>query len=126
DVDTRWSSTLLMIERAILLQEAITKFTLQPDFEILKNYQLNDTEWRALGIFKDILLVPHAFQQELSAQKTPTLCNVIPAFRSMEIIWKEHLRDNPETSDIVQAGLNKLSCYAERLDLVPAYVLSLS
>ncbi|KAF9003859.1 hypothetical protein BDQ17DRAFT_1241803, partial [Cyathus striatus] len=70
--------------------------------------------------------VPHVFQQELSAQKTPIICNVIPAFQSMEIIWKEHLQYNPDISDIVQAGLDKLSGYAEQLDLVPAYVLSLS
>ncbi|KAJ7480136.1 hypothetical protein B0H11DRAFT_1916267 [Mycena galericulata] len=34
DVDTRWSSTLLMIERAVLLREAINKFLSDPDSEI--------------------------------------------------------------------------------------------
>ncbi|KAJ7922560.1 hypothetical protein B0H13DRAFT_1982940 [Mycena leptocephala] len=32
DVDTRWSSTLLMIDRAILLREAIDKFLSDPQF----------------------------------------------------------------------------------------------
>ncbi|KAJ7904012.1 hypothetical protein B0H13DRAFT_2025471, partial [Mycena leptocephala] len=32
DVDTRWSSTLLMIDRAILLHEAIDKFLSDPQF----------------------------------------------------------------------------------------------
>ena len=29
------------------------------------------------------LTIPHAFQQHLSAEKTPTLCNTIPSFEAM-------------------------------------------
>ncbi|KAF8979823.1 hypothetical protein BDQ17DRAFT_1215276, partial [Cyathus striatus] len=121
DADTQWSSTLLMIEQAIMLHQ----FVSLPDFNAAhKQHILTDSKWKALGIFQDILLVPHAFQQKLSAEKTPTLCNVIPTFKNMEVT--EHAHDGPDTSQIVQAGLDKLSSYFECIELVPAYVLSLS
>jgi hypothetical protein len=53
------------------------------------------------------------------------LCNAIPAFAAMTDVWKTHQADHPETSHIVQEGLNKLESYNERLDLVPAYVLAM-
>ncbi|KAF7326525.1 HAT family dimerization domain-containing protein [Mycena venus] len=67
DVDTRWSSTLIMIDRAILLHEAIDKFLTNDQFRDLHKYKLGDDEWDALEAFKRILSVPHAFQQRLAS-----------------------------------------------------------
>jgi len=72
-----------------------------------------------------LLKVPHAFQQQLSSEKTPTLCNAFPAFEGMKRVWKEHQVEHPETSDIVQDGLDKLEDYRDRADHVPAYVLAM-
>lgn len=72
-----------------------------------------------------ILKVPHAFQQHLSHEKTPTLCNAIPAFEAMTTVWEQHQHDHPETAHIVQKGLDKLEEYRDRTDLVPAYVLAM-
>ena len=69
--------------------------------------------------------VPHAFQQQLSYEKTPTLCNAIPAFEAMASTWKRYQTDNLHTSHIVQKGLDKLEEYRDRADLVPAYVLAM-
>ncbi|KAG2039799.1 hypothetical protein BDR03DRAFT_1008794 [Suillus americanus] len=55
DIDICWSSTLLMIEHAILLHVAINRFLDSHDFPELKKYKLNDVEWQALDVFKDIL-----------------------------------------------------------------------
>ena len=73
-----------------------------------------------------MLQIPHAFQQWLSAEKTPTLCDAIPSFEAMIRIWKEHQVRHPETAGIVQAGLDKLSTYQERADLNPTYVVAMS
>ncbi|KAH9950786.1 ribonuclease H-like domain-containing protein [Amylocystis lapponica] len=126
DVDIRWSSTLLMVERAILLHEAIDKFLESEEFEELHKYQLTEVEWDALEAFHRILSVPHAFQQKLSAEKTPTLCNVIPSYEAMAKVWEAQQHKYPETSHIIQAGLDKLEGYRDRTDLVPAYVLAMS
>ncbi|KAJ7848736.1 hypothetical protein B0H14DRAFT_2259389, partial [Mycena olivaceomarginata] len=87
DVDTRWSSTLIMMDRAILLREVIVIIFLQ--FRDLKKYKLGDKEWEALKAFKRRLSVPHAFQQRLSAEKTPTLGDALPAFEAMITAWEK-------------------------------------
>ncbi|KAK0430452.1 hypothetical protein EV421DRAFT_282334 [Armillaria borealis] len=81
DVDIRWSSTDIMIERAIQLWEGIEVFLSKRDFADLRRHQLSDEEWKALDIIHQILAIPHAFQQKLSADKTPTLSLAIPSFR---------------------------------------------
>ncbi|KAJ6579526.1 hypothetical protein DFH09DRAFT_1077151 [Mycena vulgaris] len=64
-----------------LLREAIDKFLSSSELEELRKYKLGDKEWEALEAFKKILDVPHAFQQKLSAEKTPTLGHALPAFQ---------------------------------------------
>lgn len=70
--------------------------------------------------------VPHAFQQQLSYEKTPTLCDTIPSFEAMASTWEDHKIDYPEAADIINAGLDKLDIYRNRAELVPAYVLAMS
>ncbi|KAJ7691514.1 ribonuclease H-like domain-containing protein [Mycena olivaceomarginata] len=126
DVITRWSSTLLMIDRGLLLRPAVDSFLSSNQFEELRKFNLGDEEWAALEVFKKILDVPHAFQQKLSAEKTPTLCNALPAFEAMINKWQQMQLDNPETADIIQKGLDKLGSYQDRLEHVPAYILAMS
>lgn len=70
--------------------------------------------------------VPHAFQQRLSSENTPMLCDAIPAFEAMSIIWKKQQDNDPQTLTIIQAGLDKLEEYRNRADLTPAYILAMS
>jgi len=70
--------------------------------------------------------VPHAFQQCLSSEKTPTLCDTIPSFEAMVQKWVEKQEEDPETHTIIQQGLDKLNIYRERANLVPAYVVAMS
>ncbi|KAF9490016.1 hypothetical protein BDN71DRAFT_1369145, partial [Pleurotus eryngii] len=88
DVETQSSSTLLMIDHALLLHEAIDRFLMKSDFAELQQHQLSTSEWEALKAFKCVLQVPHTFQQHLSGEKTPTLCDAIPAFKAMMRVWK--------------------------------------
>ncbi|KAK7014542.1 ribonuclease H-like domain-containing protein, partial [Favolaschia claudopus] len=125
DVDTRWSSTLLMMDRAILLRKAIDKFLEDAQWPDLVKYKLSDKEWEALDIFRRILAVPHAFQQKLSAEKTPTLGNALPAFEAMISQWEKQKTQYPEAANIIQQGIDKLTTYRERVEDVPAYILSM-
>ncbi|KAJ7498445.1 hypothetical protein B0H11DRAFT_2155608 [Mycena galericulata] len=126
DVITQWSSTLLMIDGGLLLRPAIDDFLSSNQFEELHKFKLGDEEWKALEVFKKILDVPHAFQQKLSAEKTPTLCYALPAFEAMIKKWEQMQLDNPEIADIIQKGLDKFGSYQERLERVPAYTLAMS
>ena len=80
-----------------------------------------------LGLFSYHLIwkIPHAFQQRLSAEKTPTLCYALPSFEGLKSKWEEYQEDHPETAHIVQPGLDKLADYHTRAGLVLAYVLAM-
>ncbi|KDR70908.1 hypothetical protein GALMADRAFT_75694, partial [Galerina marginata CBS 339.88] len=127
DVDTRWSSALLMIERALFLEKSINEFLDIPEFQELEKYRLDDDEWNALATAREILLVPFAFQQRLSAEKTPTLCDAIPSFEAMIRTWTDQQQsyDGGPECEVIQKGLDKLAVYRERTELVPAYVISM-
>ncbi|KZT28411.1 hypothetical protein NEOLEDRAFT_1035922, partial [Neolentinus lepideus HHB14362 ss-1] len=125
DVDTRWSSTLLMIERVLLLREAINRFLSNREFEELRKYQLSDVEWDTLEAYKKILAVPHAFQQRLSSEKTPTLCDVVPSFEAMLWVWQRQKLELPDMACVIDAGMMKLESYRNRSEVVPAYVLAM-
>jgi hypothetical protein len=70
--------------------------------------------------------VPHAFQQRLSSDTTPTLCDTIPAFEAMKSIWNKQKVDMPNVAHVIDTGLKKLDEYRERADLVPTYVGAMS
>ncbi|KAJ6556030.1 ribonuclease H-like domain-containing protein, partial [Mycena capillaripes] len=126
DVDTRWSSTLIMIDRAILLREAIDKFLSDPQFRDLHKYKLGDKEWEALEAFKRILAVGcRLHYTRLSAEKTPTLGDALPAFEAMIKAWQAQQVKYHETAHIVQKGIDKLELYREHVEHVPAYILSM-
>ncbi|KAJ6624133.1 hypothetical protein B0H10DRAFT_1785047, partial [Mycena sp. CBHHK59/15] len=123
DVDTRWSLTLIMIDRAILLREVILSFFSGFLFLISLYHRRSTNEWDALEAFKRILSVPHAFQQRLSAEKTQTLGDALPAFEAMIKAWEKQQVSHPETVHIVQEGIDKLESYRDRVQDVPAYIL---
>ncbi|KAJ3572595.1 hypothetical protein NP233_g2975 [Leucocoprinus birnbaumii] len=125
DVDTRWSSTLYMIERAIILRSVIKQFLEIPEFGDLKVHAITDTEWKSLEVFAEILSVPHAFQHCLSGEKTPILSEAIPAFEAMSYKWKQQQASYPEVASIIQAGIDKLAVYQQRAETVPAYIVSM-
>ena len=70
--------------------------------------------------------MPEAFQQKLSAEKTPTLCNALLAFDTMVSVWKELQQSMGKPYiDIIQAGINKLDPYHNQAEVVPAYMISM-
>ncbi|SJL00252.1 uncharacterized protein ARMOST_03564 [Armillaria ostoyae] len=125
DVITRWSSTLLMIERVLYLRPAIDSFLSSRDFPEFHKYQLSNAEWGALSDFKNILAVPHAFQQILSCEKTPCISDTIPAFEAMQFTWEELQKEMPHAADIIAKGLEKFAEYRARANDVPIYSLAI-
>ncbi|PBK86818.1 hypothetical protein ARMGADRAFT_940038, partial [Armillaria gallica] len=80
-VNVRWSSTDIMIEQALLLHEVWYCILLQQCE--LQRHQLSNDKWTVLCLFHETLCVPHVFQQKLSAEKTPTLCDALPLFSTL-------------------------------------------
>lgn len=69
--------------------------------------------------------MPHAFQQKLSSEKTPTLCEALPSFLQMFAKWKELQEAMPNYAPFINAGLLKLQDYFSRAMQVPAYQLAI-
>ncbi|PPQ99788.1 hypothetical protein CVT26_009165, partial [Gymnopilus dilepis] len=126
DVETRWSSTLYMIDRAIHLEKPLDAICSSREFPDLEKYKLTQEEWDALVIVREILLVPDAFQQKLSAEKTPTLCGALPSFDGMVAMLneKKELFGQP-FAEIIDEGIKKLDAYHNRVAPVPAYTISM-
>ncbi|THU82844.1 hypothetical protein K435DRAFT_690762 [Dendrothele bispora CBS 962.96] len=126
DVVTRWSSTFLMIERATLLRNAIDHFLSSNKFPELRHLCLENADWDLITMYKKILEVPHAFQQKLSGEATPTLSGAIPSFEAVVSRWKQMKREMVSMSDVIQEGIEKLESYMERISDIPAYTLAMS
>ncbi|KAI0000323.1 hypothetical protein BJV77DRAFT_939174, partial [Russula vinacea] len=118
DVDTRWSSTYLMIERAF----SIDKYLKEQD----PTNQLTVDHWNKLSTIMEILKLPHAFQEVLSSEKTPTLCNTLPSFDGLltTMLKRCQVDLSMDVYDIIQDGIDKLEEYQQETDSVPAYTLS--
>ena len=71
------------------------------------------------------LQVPHAFQDILGAETTPTLPHVIPAFSALIQRWNELKDKNIPWHVMIQPGLEKLRGYEEELSKTPAYFLAM-
>jgi hypothetical protein len=51
----------------------------------------------------------------LSGEKTPTISYIIPAFASFILCWENLVEENPNWSETIQPGLDKLGDYENRL-----------
>lgn len=82
-----------------------------------------------LNVYKESFQMPHAYQQVLSFEKTPTLCKALPTFEGLVTKLKKYQHehdDNPDIYYIVQCGITKLEEYWQETDTAPAYTLSIS
>ncbi|KAE9392655.1 hypothetical protein BT96DRAFT_830320 [Gymnopus androsaceus JB14] len=126
DVDIRWSSTYAMVDRASFLKLAISSFFTSDDFrEMAPTYLPTDNDWELLEEVKAALDVPHLFQQRLSAEKTPTLCDAIPAFEAMFGKWEALHQEYPRIRTAISAGMDKLADYMNVIRGIPAYTLAM-
>ncbi|KAK0439304.1 hypothetical protein EV421DRAFT_1737834 [Armillaria borealis] len=89
----------IKILQPLLDVDSIEKFLDKQDFVELRQYQLFDDEWQALHIIHQILTVPHAFQQQLSADKTLTL-----ALKKLAVKF-------PDAKPAIKERLCKLNTY---------------
>lgn len=69
--------------------------------------------------------VPHAFQEILSAESTPTLCYSILAFSAFIERWEELQAEEDHLEGVIEEGLDKLRDYQDELPKTPAYTVAL-
>ncbi|PBK86057.1 hypothetical protein ARMGADRAFT_941122, partial [Armillaria gallica] len=124
--DTHWSSTHLMIEWALFIRSAIDVFLSSDNFhDLARNNNIDDNDWDLLEDMSIVLNIPHNFQEQLSAEKMPTLCDALPAFEAVVTLWEAQRAKYPLLAPAIRSGLCKLSDYSVLARTVPAYMLAM-
>ncbi|KAF5369673.1 hypothetical protein D9615_010259 [Tricholomella constricta] len=108
DCETRWSSTHLMTGRALDLYPAIERFLQLPKQIDLVHLLFTETEFQVLHDIQTILSIPHAAQELLSAEKTPTLSMALPAYEMIITAWLNLQKKIPILAHYIGVGIHKL------------------
>ncbi|KAF5358776.1 hypothetical protein D9758_008518 [Tetrapyrgos nigripes] len=126
DVDTRWSSIYLMVDRLLELYPSVKKFALQPGNEEIKDLLLSDWE---LSVLNDIRIVLHSFhmiQQLVSAEKTPTLAIVLPLYEQLTSNLKKIQTKLPYLSHMIESSLQKIYEYVGKSRATHEYAFAMA
>ncbi|KAJ3816821.1 hypothetical protein F5878DRAFT_549994 [Lentinula raphanica] len=125
DVDTRWSSTFLMVNCFLELYPAIECF-IHSDPKLSSTTQLfTSTELEVLNDIREYLYTFHSIQELASAEKTPTLLIVLPLYEGLlEIL--ELMRDRlPNLSQVIDVLLDQLREYINKARTTCIYALAM-
>ncbi|KZV66296.1 hypothetical protein PENSPDRAFT_585511 [Peniophora sp. CONT] len=121
DVDTRWSSTYLMIDRVLYLLPASNfsfPYKLSPPC-------ISEIEARVLRDIHSILKVFHGVQQGLSYEHTPTLSSVIPTYELLLERLRTMRDELPHLIGALDQAIDKITAYMETERRKPIYALAL-
>ncbi|KAF8999977.1 hypothetical protein BDQ17DRAFT_1176091, partial [Cyathus striatus] len=108
DCETRWSSTHQMIHRVLQLYPAIHIFLLRSEKE---EYLFTEDDLNVLYDISHVLDIPHAAQEILSAEHTPTLSLALPTYEIVLDKWRELQGTIPELSHYIGVGISKIKEY---------------
>jgi len=102
DVRTRWSSTFLMLERALELRKPLDFFAACE--QDLRVYRLADEEWSLLETIRDLLRVFKQETDDLCASTYPTFTTAIPAYNCIMDGIEDFVDTHSESKAIVEAA----------------------
>ncbi|KAF9032317.1 hypothetical protein BDZ89DRAFT_907149, partial [Hymenopellis radicata] len=109
DVDTRWSSTFLMIDRVLELYLPVKEFL--KNHNDLNHLAISDVEINVLNDIRTFLSFPHAVQELISAEQTPTLSLVIPLYEQLIEKLRALRSELPKLQHAIDASISKLEEY---------------
>ncbi|KAJ6548091.1 hypothetical protein B0H10DRAFT_1851448, partial [Mycena sp. CBHHK59/15] len=125
DVDTRWSSIFLMVDRVLELYQAIDALLNLDKYSDLKFMLLSDLELQVLRDVRQFLQVPHVVQELVSAEKTPTLCIVLPLYERLILMLRDLKLKLPKLGHAISAAIRKLEEYLALSRRASIYALAM-
>lgn len=145
DVETRWSSTYLMIDRVLELNEVCTQFfllSLKPAVNMrlqainvfldkakqrdIAYMTLTKADLQVLEDIRAFLQIPHTVQELLSAERTPTLSMVIPTYEKLISMLKDAEIAYPRIAHVIKESREKVDEYLMLSRRTRIYMLAMS
>ncbi|KAG2059651.1 hypothetical protein BDR06DRAFT_979789 [Suillus hirtellus] len=111
DCSTRWSSTFKMIDRVLTLHPAIQSFLQEIQNADIAHLSMDSKDVDVLCDIHQIIKVPHAAQELLASERTPTLSMALPAYELLQTKWTELKGTIWELAHYIEIGLDKLANY---------------
>ncbi|KAJ3770231.1 hypothetical protein FB446DRAFT_808879, partial [Lentinula raphanica] len=124
DVDTRWSSTFLMVDRFLELYPAIERFV-QGDPKISDGELFSSVDLQVLNDIREYLFAFHSIQELASSEKTPTLSIVLPLYEGLVDILGSLKVSLRNLSHVIDVSLNKLREYINKARTTRIYGLAM-
>ncbi|PCH33312.1 hypothetical protein WOLCODRAFT_60854, partial [Wolfiporia cocos MD-104 SS10] len=118
DVTTCWSSTYLMIDRALELYPVSL-------FDLIISRILSVHRLSVLGDVRKFLRMPHMVQEVLSAQQTPTLSMALPGYEKLILVLKLLKQHLPRIAHAIDASVDKLEEYLSKTQVTRIYAIAL-
>ncbi|KAF9545853.1 hypothetical protein CPC08DRAFT_649252 [Agrocybe pediades] len=126
DMDVRWSSTYLMIDRVLELYPAIDVLLNKVKYKDIHHHLLDDTHLAVLRDIAEFLRIPHAVQTVLCAEQTPTLSWVLPCYEDLLDMLRLYRQACPQLWRAVSVCIAKIEDYVEKSRGTRIYALAMS
>lgn len=108
------------------MSQAVQCFLNHPQQTAIAHLLFKPLEYQVLHDIQSILAVPHAAQELLSAEKTPTLSAALPAFEMLLDSWINLQKELPMLAHYIGAGIFKIQEYVNKGRKSRAYALAMS
>ncbi|KAI5992932.1 hypothetical protein EDD15DRAFT_2167604 [Pisolithus albus] len=124
DMKVRWSSTFLMLRRALDLRKV--KRDADKRRKIME-LELTDAEWERVQHLLSLLSYAEKAQHAFSTEQGPTLHTALPALEALHKAWSSR-KDSAKYVDFssgLEAGLTKVNEYYERTATSDAHIMAM-
>ncbi|TEB27308.1 hypothetical protein FA13DRAFT_1883877 [Coprinellus micaceus] len=126
DVDTRWSSTFLMIDRVIELRLAIPAFFKLDKYQsYTATHRMSEEQFAILNNIRLFLGLFDVVQELVSAEKTPTLSFVLPMYKKLLTMLEDLKSVLLEIASAISSSQTKLQGYLNNACSSPAYTMAI-
>ncbi|KAI0769073.1 hypothetical protein BD413DRAFT_478343 [Trametes elegans] len=125
DVDTRWSSTLELVDRLLELYLAVVKFMEDSKQADIWFHLPREKGLPVLQDIRKFLHLPHLVQEFLSAEQTPTAPKVLPVFERLLTYLKLARVKYAKIAHCINASITALEEYLRCTRQTRVYALAM-
>jgi hypothetical protein len=103
----------------------IEKFLEDDAHAEIRHLQLSPSDWAVLRDVRGLFRIPHAFQEILAFEKTPTLAVALPLYEKAIDLLNKHIKLCPKLAHIAQSIRDALLEYMHKSRQSRLYALAM-